>query len=138
MTIAVIFLAVVLVAGCGLLAGRVLFDFFAGRERAPRRRIEVTEEDMRLGVRCGPGYCPVARALARAFGQPDYLGIDWVVCGPESLRVLTTAGWQVAPTARRVRRWMQDFDRGRARGPVVFDAEFHLAVGPQERTGHSA
>jgi hypothetical protein len=91
---------------------------------AGERVIEVTARDTDLGVRSGPGYCPIARAVARSFGQPECLGVEWVCVSPSQIRIFVSGqGEKTAQTPWRVARWMKGYDRGKGE-PFTFRATF--------------
>lgn len=79
-----------------------------------RLTVEVTQEDIDLGVPMYLSECPVARATQRATGNT----YSWA--GPAN--IYTEIGVYV-DTPKIVSDWMYDFDTGQAVQPFSFEIE---------------
>ncbi len=89
-----------------------------GKEDAMKKRICVTEEDIKNGVRMGAAVCPVALALLRATGvlmlvHPDDHGWSATVAG----------GGPTHPLPERVGQFAYWFDYGCQMRPIEFELD---------------
>lgn len=90
-------------------------------------RVDVTEEDIRLGCRMKTMRCPIARALSRASGLAAYIGVrelrllscdvpeDVAAC--PDLDAITVKKWD---TPVNLRRKIEAFDRDGVMAPFSF------------------
>lgn len=84
-------------------------------------RVEVTAEDIDLGIQGTMSGCPIARAIKRA------TGVAWLIGGrggigvyPPALSSLTVAPLPVAPLPQVAQAFAAAFDEGRSVAPFVF------------------
>lgn len=90
----------------------------------PRVRIEVTENDIRHGIRGSVNHCPVALAVRRE-GYDASVGVSLVSIYQGS-RVVAHA--ELPP---EVRRWVRDYDWKQPVGPISFDLELPELTCPE-------
>ncbi len=82
-------------------------------------KINITCEDIHLGVHHSSRQCPAARALRREF--PD--AFDIRVLRVQTL-IYTVFGILAAPTTPALRAWIYEFDADKIVLPASFDLEF--------------
>lgn len=79
-------------------------------------KIQVTNEDIKLGKRCSCKRCPVARALWRATGK------QWSVLPTHAVIVGKWAAFHFTTT---VTDWIKNHDNGRKVQPFEFDFDYN-------------
>lgn len=91
------------------------------------KTVNVTQQDIDLGVRSNPRYCPIGRALNRVFkivpnSNPAYRAM--ATAGS----VIRVPGYRDAQTSKAMRDFMNVFDLG---GRCV-PARFRVSLTPEE------
>lgn len=81
-----------------------------------RIRVEVTKQDIRLGKRCVPEYCAIARAACRAFGvsmssRKLQVGLSSIMLGGR---------WFAMPN--RAMKFIERLDAKKSVKPITFYA----------------
>lgn len=91
-------------------------------------RVDVTEEDIRLGCRVKTMRCPVARALSRASGLPAYISLSRIrllscdvpedVAACPDLEDITVKKWDMPADIREI---IEVFDQSCSMEPFSFE-----------------
>ena len=74
-------------------------------------RVQVTAEDIAMGVRSSGSCCPVARAISRSLGR----GVNVLEYGERRLHVIAQNYQSIdddVPLAKEVERWIRRYDQG--------------------------
>ena len=84
-------------------------------------KIEVTEEDIRKGVRDNCRECPIASACNRA-------GLKYPSVYPEEIQYWQNIGLKGWRTSAEVEYWIADYDAGKPVTPFSFEMEIEDGV----------